>query len=334
MRVLRTLGLFTGLISAVVFARAEDQKQAFKLPAEIPTPANNRQTPERVELGKLLFFDPRLSGSNSMSCASCHNPSLGWSDGRRTAMGNGMRVLGRATPSILNSAYNDILMWDGRFHTLEEQALDPILAPSEMNGSIEQILEKLNRSPEYKERFNKAYPGEGLTKETIAKAISTYERTIVSRNSPFDRWIVGDEGAVRPSVKRGFALFVGKAHCVACHQGPNFTDQGFHNIGLKGNQDEGRFARVPINALKGAFKTPALRNIALTGPYMHNGVYRTLADVVEHYNRGGDLHSVYPNVDPNIKPLHLTAREKNDLVRFLESLTGEQELVELPKLPQ
>ena len=326
----RMLCLLAVLTCTGVGVRAEDQKNAFRLPADVPTPANNRVTPDRVKLGEMLFFDPRLSGSNWISCASCHNPVLGWSDGLPTGVGNGMKVLSRATPSIVNSGYNDIQMWDGRFRSLEEQALGPMQAPGEMNGSIEQILEKLNRLPGYKSAFNKAYPEEGITSETIAKAISSFERTIVSRNSPFDRWVAGDETAVSPSAKRGFGLFVGKAHCVACHQGPNFTDQGFHNIGLKGNSDEGRYARVPIRVLKGAFKTPTLRDVALTSPYMHNGAYRSLAEVVEHYSRGGNGQPV----DPNIKPLGLTTQEKKDLVALLGSLTGQQVRMSLPRLPQ
>jgi len=279
----------------------------------------------------MLFFDPRLSGSKWISCASCHNPSLGWSDGLPTGVGDGMRALGRKTPSIVNSGFNSLHMWDGKVKSLEEQAWGPMLASAEMHGTQDQILVKLKSMPGYVTAFEKAYPGEGINKETVGKAIAGFERTVVSRDSPFDHWAEGDESAVTPSVKRGFALFTGKANCVACHQGGNFTDQGFHNLGLKGNADPGRFAIVPVRVALGAFKTPTLRDVALTAPYMHNGSYLTLEEVVDHYDRGGDDKE---NLDPNLKPLKLTDQEKRDLVEFMKSLTGTQMTITLPKLPQ
>jgi cytochrome c peroxidase len=222
-------------------------------------------------------------------------------------------------------------MWDGRFTSLEEQAWGPMLASAEMHGSQGQILIKLKAMPGYVAAFDRAYPGEGITKETVAKAIASFERTIISNDSSFDRWGQGDESALSPSAKRGFAIFTGKANCVACHQGSNFTDQGFHNVGLKGNADPGRFAIVPIRIARGAFKTPTLRDVALTAPYMHNGGYRTLEEVIDHYDRGGDDKE---NLDPNLKPLGLTDQEKKDLVEFLKSLTGKQQSIILPRLPQ
>jgi len=324
----------TAIATIVPLTRAANDvndKKSFRLPSEIPAPAGNMQTPDRVELGKMLFFDPRLSGSNWISCASCHNPSLGWSDGLRTAVGNGMQVLARATPSIVNSGFNRLQMWDGRFSSLEEQAWGPMLASDEMHGSSDEILVKLRALPGYVDAFNKAYPGEGITKETVAKAVANFERTVVSKDSPFDLWIQGDESAVSDPVKRGFALFTGKANCVACHSGGNFTDQGFHNIGLEGSIDVGRYAQVPVKAMKGAFKTPTLRDATLSAPYMHNGIYRSLEEVVEHYNRGGDVKE---NLDPNIKPLQLTDQEKKDLVEFLKSLIGKEPTITVPRLPQ
>jgi cytochrome c peroxidase len=319
-----------GLVCTAI-AAAQTKKSDFKLSAEIPTPADNKLTPERAALGKMLFFDQRLSGSRLISCASCHKPTRGWSDGLPKAVGDHGKVLGRSTPSIVNAAYNDVQMWDGRFHGLEQQALGPMEAPSEMNGSMEQIIATLNALPGYTSAFAKAYPGEGITGGTVAKALASFERTVISRGSSFDRWIVGDGAAMGPSAERGFDLFVGKANCVACHQAPNFTDQGFHNIGLKGNQDEGRYAQMPIKVLKGAFKTPTLRDVALTAPYMHNGMYQTLTEVIDHYNRGGDDKE---NLDPNIKPLGLTLQERQDLVAFMESLTGRQTVVRPPSLPR
>jgi cytochrome c peroxidase len=286
-----------------------------------------------VQLGKALFFDPRLSGSNWISCASCHNPALGWSDGLPTGMGHGMKTLKRATPTIINTAFSPVLMWDGRAPSLEAQALGPIAADVEMNQDIEGLVKKLSSIPGYPPLFEKAYPGEGITDKTIGKAIAAFERTVLSTPSPFDRWRRGDRKAVGASAKRGFALFKGKANCVACHQGFNFTDNGFHNIGLKrlgADEDIGRFAHRKVAVLRGAFKTPTLRDIALTGPYMHNGAYRTLEEVVDHYDRGGDVKE---NLSPEMKPLDLTEREKADLVSFLKSLTGEPMKVTIPQLP-
>jgi cytochrome c peroxidase len=306
-------------------------KKAFLFPDNVPAPANNQGTPARVDLGRMLFFDPRLSGSGWISCASCHNPGLGWSDGLPTGIGNGMGVLKRSTPTLLNSVLNKLQMWDGRYASLEEQALGPMQAPREMNGNIEQILTKLKSFPGYCQAFEKAYPGEGITNDTLAKALATFERTIVSKNSPFDEWVHGNRRAIGPAAKRGFDLFVGKARCVLCHSGPNFTDDGFHNIGLNNDDDEGRYATVPIKISKGAFKTPTLRDIARTAPYMHNGAYRTLEEVVEHYDRGGDNKE---NLDPNITPLRLTSSEKRDLVQFLTTLTGREAATVLPRLPR
>ena len=299
-------------------------------PETVPAPANNATTPVRVELGRNLFFDPRLSGSNWISCANCHNPALGWSDGLPTAIGNNMKILGRATPTLVNTAYNKIQMWDGRFRTLEEQALGPITAEGEMNQNLDEVLDKLSSIPGYVALFAAAYPGEGITKITLGKAIAAYERTIVSNDAPFDRWQRGSERAVDASVKRGFDVFKGKGRCETCHGGFNFTDDGFHNTGLKGNTDPGRYAKVPLKAMRGAFKTPTLRDIALTGPYMHDGRYATLEDVINHYDRGGDKGD---NVDEQIQKLGLTPQEKTDLLAFLHSLTGQPMQVVVPQLP-
>jgi cytochrome c peroxidase len=300
-------------------------------PSEVPSPVGNKPTPERIELGKMLFFDPRLSGSRWISCATCHNPSLGWSDGLPTAVGDGWRDLPRKTPTIVNCGFNTIQMWDGRIGSLEEQVWVPILGPVEMHGSEDHILLILKALPGYVDAFHKAYPGEEIGKDTIGKAIASFERTLISKDSPFDRWQQGDESAMTPSAKRGFTLFSGRANCIACHQGGNFTDQGFHNIGLKDTTDPGRFAIVPIRIVRGAFKTPTLRDVALTAPYMHNGSYRTLEEVIDLYDRGGDDHQ---NLDPNIKPLGLTDQEKKDLLEFLKSLTGKPLPIVAPRLPQ
>jgi cytochrome c peroxidase len=298
-----------------------------------PTPEDNAVTYARVELGKRLFFDPRLSGSGWISCATCHNPALGWSDGLPTAIGHGMKTLGRHTPTILNAAYNKRQMWDGRFATLEEQALGPIGSADEMNLDMAEMVKRLESIRGYAPLFDVAYPGEGVTARTVAKAIASFERTIVSRTSPFDRWQNGEPEAVNDSAKRGFELFRGKANCVACHDGANFTDDGFHNIGVRqkpGVDDPGRFAKVPVKILKGAHKTPSLRDVAYTAPYMHNGAYTTLRQVVEMYSRGGDATE---NLDPNIRKLGLTPAEIDDVVAFPESLAGDPVIVAAPQLP-
>ena len=332
-RLLFSSAMATTVIFAMGAASPEASRDRYLRPAEAPAPADNQLTPDRVQLGRALFFDPRLSGSNWISCATCHNPGLGWSDGLPTGWGHGMKKLGRATPTILNTAFNPIQMWDGRKSTLEDQALGPIGADAEMNQPLPELVAKLSKIDGYRSMFKKAYPSEGISEVTIAKAIASFERTVISTESPFDRWRMGDAQAISESAKRGFETFTGKANCQACHSGFNFTDNGFHNIGVKndGAEDVGRFAQRPVASLKGAFKTPTLRDIVLTAPYMRNGAYRTLEEVVEHYDRGGDLKE---NLSPEIKPLHLSTQEKADLVEFMKSLTGKPMQVALPQLPQ
>jgi cytochrome c peroxidase len=327
-------GALTGALTLLAGASGSPTPtDKYLRPAAAPAPADNKVTPDRVELGKALFFDPRLSGSNWISCATCHNPALGWSDGMATGLGHGMQRLGRATPTIVNTAFNPIQMWDGRKSTLEDQALGPIGADVEMNQPLPELVQKLESIAGYRKMFDKAYPGEGITTQTIAKAIASFERTVLSTESPFDRWRMGDQRAVSESAKRGFAVFTGKANCSVCHSGFNFTDNGFHNIGVKdlGAEDVGRFNERKIASMKGAFKTPTLRDIALTAPYMRNGMYKTLEEVVDHYDRGGDVKE---NLSPNMKPLGLTAQERTDLVEFMKSLTGRPMQVAVPQLPQ
>jgi cytochrome c peroxidase len=327
-----------GLVSAVMLALTPAAAicaggDPYLRPAKAPEPAHNKSTPARVALGKALFFDPRLSGSDWISCASCHNPALGWSDALPTGIGDGMKRLTRNTPTIVNVGFATQLMWDGRAPNLEEQALGPIAAGEEMNQDIPGLVKKLSQLDGYVTLFEKAYPGEGINDKTIGKALAAYQRTVVSTESPFDRWRKGDPKAVSASAKRGFDLFTGKANCATCHEGFNFTDNGFHNIGLKpaGNTaDLGRFGQRKVISMRGAFKTPTLRDIALTAPYMHNGMYRTLEEVVEHYDRGGDVQD---NLSPEMKPLNLTEQEKADLVAFMKTLTGKPMQVVLPQLP-
>ncbi len=322
------------VLSTALSAHAADKKvDPYLRPIPVPYPADNMPTPERIELGKMLFFDPRLSGSEWISCGTCHNPALAWTDGLPAMLGNGMAKGLRSTPTILNTAYNQMQFWDGRAKTLEEQALGPIQAPGEMNSQdMDDLVKRLNTIEGYRKTFDKAYPNEGINPQTIAKAISSFERTVVSTEAPFDKWRKGDKNAISVSAQRGFDLFTGKANCTECHQGFNFADDGFHNIGLPVSEmeDVGRFAHRKIKVNKGAFKTPTLRDVALTAPYMHNGVYKTLAEVVEHYNKGGVNME---NLDPNLKPLHLNDQEKADIVAFLLSLTGKPMEMTIPHLP-
>lgn len=301
-----------------------------------PDAADNPVTPAKVELGKALFFDPRLSGNGTVSCASCHNPALGWSDGLKTGVGINGTVLGRATPTIVNMAYNTQFMWDGRKKSLEDQALGPMKTPEEMKTDFSTVLQMLGSVDGYVAMFNKAFPGEPISEETIAKAIAAFERTVVSKDSRFDRWLAGDRKAITAQEYRGYQVFndPGRGNCAKCHGGPNFTDNGYHNIGLKqteGAVDEGRFKIKPIASMKGAFKTPTLRDIALTTPYFRDGSATTLMEVVEHYNRGGDDKG---NLSQDIRPLNLTSTEKADLVAFMMALNGRPITVAIPALPQ
>ena len=302
----------------------------FARPAEVPQGKNNLSTPARIALGKQLFFDPRLSGSNFISCATCHNPALGWSDGQKTAVGHGMQALGRATPTILNTAYQRAQFWDGRASTLEEQALGPIVAAGEMNQPLDELIVKLKAIPGYVELFAAAYPGEGIVAGTVAKAIAVFERTVIASESDFDRWLAGKSAMSREALW-GFVVFKGKGNCTACHTGHNFADDKFHNIGLKEVDNPGRYAIEAKEALKGAFKTPTLRDIALTAPYMHNGAYATLEEVVEHYDAGGFKNGGRPSED--MKPLNLSKEDKKALVAFMRALTGDPVEVTLPRLP-
>ena len=308
---------------------ASDEMSAYLRPETVPAPEDNKPNANRIALGKALFFDPRLSGSNWISCGTCHNPALGWSDGLPTAIGNNQKVLGRATPTILNTAYNPHQFWDGRANTLEEQALGPIAASGEMNQDLDKLVAELKGIKGYKPMFDSAYPGEGISKKTIAKAIASFERTVVSKESRFDRFVKGDKNALSKDEQNGFKVFEGKGRCASCHSGFNFTDNQFHNIGLK-DKDPGRAAITKDKSLTGAVKTPTLRDIALTAPYMHNGSIKTLQEVVEHYDRGGDNKT---HLSPMMVKLDLSKQEKQDLVAFLQSLTGEPANITVPHLP-
>lgn len=304
----------------------------YKRPAEIPFPEENPFTEAKARLGQTLYFDPRVSRSNMQSCASCHNPSFAWGDGLAVGVGDRMAELGRRSPTILNAAWSEALMWDGRFETLEEQALGPIEAGVEMNMPLDQLIKKLSGIQEYADLFAAAFEGDPeITSARIAMAIATYERTVVSGEAPFDHWIKGNKGAISASAQRGFRIFNEKARCASCHSGWRFTDDSFHDIGLP-DTDLGRGSELPgIVKMQHAFKTPGLRNIDRRGPYMHDGSIPSLESVVEHYDEGGIKR---PSLSEDMKPLHLTAQEKRDLVAFMRTLTSDDAPVKFVQLPR
>ena len=303
--------------------------ELYTRPDSIPFPDDNPYSDAKRDLGKALFFDPRLSKENNMSCASCHNPSFAWEDAQQTSMGTPMQRLGRHTPTILNLAWGELFFWDGRAETLEEQALGPIAADVEMAQSYDELIKELNAIPRYVQMFSDVFPEDGLTMENIGKAIATYERTIVSATAPFDRWVQGEKEAISAAAKRGFLLFNTKAKCVDCHEGWNFTDSGFHDIGIKGD-DLGRYTHLEIDALKHAFKTPGLRNIVERAPYMHDGSVHTLKDVIDHYDTG---FIDRPSLSESMVKLNLNDTEKADLIAFLRTLSSKDAPVTLPILP-
>ncbi|HYL57755.1 MAG TPA: cytochrome c peroxidase [Candidatus Acidoferrales bacterium] len=311
-------------------------KPPLGLPA-VPVPSNNPLTKEKAELGRALYFDPRLSKDSSLSCATCHNPSLGWSNGLPVAVGVKGQTGGRSAPVIYNTAYEERLFWDGRAGSLEEQAAGPVQNPIEMGmgaGHVRDVAARLNAIPAYKAWFTKVF-GEPATEDNITKAIATYERTILSGNAPVDRFTAGDQSALSPEAQRGFALFKGKANCTTCHVGFNFADGDFHNVGVgmsKPKPDLGRFDVTKKPEDKGKFRTPTLREITESAPYMHDGSLKTLEEVVELYDKGGEPN---PNLDKQILALHLTKEEKADLVAFLkQGFKGEELTIVYPDLPK
>ncbi len=307
-------------------------KARFVRPRAIPFPAGNAYSPERAELGKTLFFDPRLSRSGIVSCATCHNPSFSWGDGLPLAVGDTMQILGRRTPTILNLAWAETLFWDGRAESLEEQALGPIAAPGEMNRDLNAMVRSVSAIPGYRARFDQAYPNELLSPQLVARAIANFERTVVSGPAPFDRWIEGEETAIGEAAKRGFDLLNSKANCEKCHTGWALTDDGFHDIGAY-SADLGRGMQLKsLASMQYAFKTPTLRSVARRAPYFHNGSVPTLAAVVDFYDRGGDVQRA--SHAPDVKPLNLTTAEKQDLLAFLETLTSVDAPMTLPVLPR
>ncbi|QDU39452.1 Cytochrome c551 peroxidase precursor [Maioricimonas rarisocia] len=313
-----------GLVPLVAFAFATTLNAAEPLGLKtVRHPKDNAPTPEKIQLGKQLYFDPRLSRDSTISCASCHDPQKGFSNGEQFATGVRGQVGGRNSPTVINAAFNRFQFWDGRAGSLEEQALGPIQNPIEMDMTLDEVVERLNAIEGYRRQFQKVF-GSDVTPENIGRAIAAYERTILSGDAPYDRYKDGDESALSEAAERGMKLFFGKANCSACHAGANFTDNAFHNIGVGMDRDEpdhGRFSISSLGGDTGSFKTPTLREIARTGPYMHDGSLKTLEEVVAYYSRGGNPN---PYLDEELFPLNLTAEQQQDLVTFLkEGLSSE-----------
>jgi len=299
----------------------------------VVAPPENRVTPAKVSLGRELFFDPVLSADRSLACASCHRPSLAFSDGRRVSVGVGGREGTRNTPAIVNRTYGRAFFWDGRIATLETQVLQPIVHPKEMGAELPTIVDRLRSDSGYARRFIAVF-GRSPDTEGLSQALSSYVRTLTSGDSRYDRFAAGDATALTPQEQQGLQVFRGHGRCTVCHLGSNLTDEQFHNTGvawrpdgdstgaapLAEPRDPGRFAITGAPADLGAFKTPTLREVAGTAPYMHDGSLATLEDVVDFYSDGGQAN---PSLDGRIQPLHLTAEEKAALVAFLRALSGE-----------
>jgi cytochrome c peroxidase len=320
----------------------------------LPVPEDNPMTPEKVELGKRLFFDPNLSGDGSLACASCHLPDQGWTTNTPLSPSYPTNMERRNSQTLINVAYNKALVWDGRAGALEKQALGPIQNPLHMNQNLDLLIERLKAMPVYEKGFQQVF-GTSVTPEGIGKALAAFERTLVTHNAPFDRYVTGDWQAMSDGALRGMELFKGKARCILCHNGPNFTDSQFHNLGVPAapllshplvqaairfdakrmnvpeyqsvREDLGRYLVTKEEKDKRAFKTPTLRNVLQREPYMHNGVFHSPEEVVEFYDAGG---GAVAGKSPLIQPLGLTAQEKRDLLAFLQALTGELPTVTLP----
>jgi parallel beta-helix repeat protein len=333
-------------------AGLDRQFPAMVIRADNPLPTD--KTDERVQLGRLLYFDPILSGANDVSCATCHHPDLGFADARGLSMGKGGKGLGaertggvsvrRGAPSIWNATYNHLQFWDGRAKDLEEQAGKPITDANEMAEDPENLVKELKNIPEYVQLFDKAFKGangSALTFDNVTNAVAAFERTLTANNSPFDKYVKGDRNALTPAQVRGFNLFrSGRSRCFECHGLPTFANRDFKIVGvpeIEGQQaDFGRFDVTKGDGNRYAFKVPTLRNVALNAPYMHNGKFKTLEEVIDFYASGGGPGVGFkePKVDDKIHAYTISKSEKEDLVAFMFALTDESNLPEFPaKVP-
>jgi cytochrome c peroxidase len=322
-----------------------------------PVPETNPQSPGKIELGKMLFFDRRLSGDGTMSCATCHIPELGFSDGEAISLNYPTTRNWRNSPTLINVAFNRFLFHDGRAESLEDQALFPMMSAFEMNQNLDFVEEEIRSVPEYRKRFQEVFGDDDTSRERIAMAIAAFERTLVSRNAPLDRYLSGDMQALTPAAKKGHEIFTSKGRCTECHFGVNLIDDKFHALNVPEHpqfqedprvaatrrfvakvyhyedyrnlqDDPGRYLISKDRKDWRAFKTPTLRDINKTGPYMHNGVFETLDQVIDFFDRGGGSGNTV------LKTLALTAEEKQALKVFLvEALSGDDIHITFPRIP-
>lgn len=322
----------------------------------VPVPGNNPQTPEKIELGKKLFFDRRLSGDGTMSCAVCHSPDQAFADGQDIALSYPTTKSWRNTPTVVNTGFFRFLFHDGRALSLEDQAVLPVTSSFEMNLNLDFLEEKLKMVPEYNKAFADVFGGE-VTKARIGMALAAFERTLVTKNPPLDRYLRGDRDALSAEAKKGLEIFTGKGKCSECHFGPYLTDNKFHNLGVPENpeierdpqmlaslryvakvsgvpeyrglkEDLGRYLVTKKEEDRKAFRTHILWDVARTAPYMHNGYFKSLEEVIDFIDQGGGKGN------KELKPLGLTAAEKGYLKTFLtEALTGEEIVIKGPEIP-
>ena len=293
------------------------------LSEDLQAPSDNPVTRGKVELGRRLYYDPMLSVAGDISCASCHHPARGFTDGRPTSTGHKGQMGTRSAPTVINATYNYSQFWDGRAATLEEQALGPIQNPIEMGNTLDGMVANLQAIPEYPPLFEVAFGDPEITPDRVGRAIASFERIVLSGNSEWDRFMGREEGAMNEQKQRGWELFKGKAKCTLCHAGQTFSDSDFHNLGVgmsSEKPDLGRYLVTKDERDKGAFKTPTVRDLSKTAPYMHDGSMKTLEEVLEFYNKGGETN---PWLDDKVTPLNLTQQEIEDIIAFLHALEGE-----------
>jgi len=300
----------------------------------VPVPDDNPTTPEKVELGKLLYFDKRVSKDGTVSCATCHDPTMAWAEHTPVSEGIGHQKGGRNAPTVINAAYATSQFWDGRAKTLEEQATGPVENPIEMGHQMEAVVEAFSKIPEYQQRFQKVF-GTGVTKEGFAKAIAAFERTVLSGDSPYDRFIKGDQKALTDAQKRGLELF--RSNCASCHKPPLFSNYRFFNAGVgtgKPNPDEGRKKVTGKESDLGAFRVPALRNVADAFPFFHDGSAAKLEEAVTLMGSGGKDNANLSEMLKSVRDAKLGEKDQLDLVEFLKALSGKFPVIEPPASPK
>jgi cytochrome c peroxidase len=324
----RAGGQDTSAAPAAAHERVQSGGYTLELPAGLQAsaayiPEENPMSEPKIALGRLLYFDKRLSKDDTVSCGTCHDPAYGWAEPRKTSRGVGGKVGARNAPTVVNRLFSKEQFWDGRGADLEDQAKGPLVNPIEMAmPSHAAVVEKLRGIAGYPPLFAAAFGTPEVTIARVGQAIASFERTVLSGASPFDRQQAGDKTAMSDVAVRGMAVFNGKGNCVTCHAGFNFSDEGYHNLGVgmkARTPDPGRGKVSKVRSDTGAFKTPTLRNVAQNAPDMHDGSEATLADVIAYYDRGGNPN---PYLAKEMRPLALTDAEKAELLAFLDALTG------------